>query len=304
MSESEDWRLRNNLDAILALTAFASPEPIQTAIPNVMVIKGDVPQHQLAAVYEPMIGFLIQGEKVVTIGERDIVLKPLSYFVVPTETPATARVFQGENGEPYLSIALRLNYNSLHALLSDLPDTTWKENTSTNVASCPATSEFVDAWTRMLKLLKTPKDIPALAPAYEREILYRVLLGPQGERLRKICQDQHKLHRIRQAILWIRENYPINFDIKEVAIRTGMAVTTFHRKFKEATGLTPIQFQKQLRLLEARKLLVYGDWSVNHAALEVGYESPTQFSREYSRFFGASPARNAAALKRIGQLSL
>jgi AraC-like DNA-binding protein len=288
-----------NLQEIFDLTIHATTEPTQTAIPNVMIIKGEVPEHQLSAVYEPMIGFLIQGGKKISIGEQEIILRPPSYFVIPTELPATGRVSQGKNGEPYLSIALRLNHETLHALLNDLPANHWEDNGIEEFSSCPATPDFIDAWVRMIRLLKSPKDIPALAPAYEREILYRVLLGPQGWRLRKACLEEGKASKIRQAILWIRKNYSKNIDVQKIAIKSGMAITTFHRRFKEITGMSPIQFQKQLRLLEARKLLAFSDSSVADTAFEVGYESPSQFNREYSRLFGLSPAKDALNLKKI-----
>lgn len=291
--------LQDNLHEILKLTSQATTEPTETAIPGIMIIKGEVPDHQLAAVYEPMIGFLVQGGKNISIGDHEIRLRAPSYFVIPTELPASGRVFQGKNGEAYLSVGMRLNHDTLYSLLNDLPKNHWESNDVEEFAACPATPEFVDAWLRMLRLLKTPKDIPALAPAFEREILYRVLLGPQGWRLRKACLEEGKASKIRQATLWIRENFSKTLDVQKIASKSGMAITTFHRRFKEITGLSPIQFQKQLRLLEARKILAFSDSSVADTAFEVGYESPSQFNREYSRFFGASPAKDAQNLKKI-----
>ena len=288
------------LQEIYALTSHATTEPTQTPIPNVTIIKGEVPENQLAAVYEPMVGFLVQGGKNISIGDQVIHLRPPSYFVIPTELPATGRVFQERDGAPYLSVGLRLNHEALRNLLNDLLKKHWPQNNIEAFTACPATPELVDAWLRMLRLLRTPEDIPALAPVYEREILYRVLLGPQGWRLRAACLEEGKASRIRQAILWIRENYFENIDVKKTAMKSGMAVTTFHRRFKELTGLSPIQFQKQLRLLEARKRLVFSDSSVADTAFNVGYESPSQFNREYSRLFGTSPARDGSNLKKVG----
>jgi transcriptional regulator GlxA family with amidase domain len=152
----------------------------------------------------------------------------------------------------------------------------------------------------MLRLLKAPEDIPALGPVYEREILYRVLLGPQGWRLREICSSGGKAAGILHAIQWIRENYGKTIDVKRIAAKAAMGVTTFHRRFKQVTGLSPVQFQKQLRLLQARKLLAFSGHSVSDAAYTVGYESTSQFNREYSRFFGAPPARDASRLRQSG----
>ena len=254
---------------------------------------------QLAAIYEPMIGFIVQGRKTISIGGDVVDLKAPAYFVIPTELPATGRVHQGSNGLPYLSVGLRLNQNALIDLLKDLPHDLCSEKDSRKFSACAATTDFVDPWLRMLRLLKTPEHIPALAPVYEREILYRVLLGPQGWRLRQLCFAGGTAPGIRQAIHWIRENYGKSIDIRRTAAKFAMGVTTFHRRFKQITGLSPIQFQKQLRLLQARKLLAFSGHSVSDAALTVGYESVSQFNREYSRFFGASPARDASRLRQM-----
>ena len=291
--------MRSSLDDIAQLTVNATNQPTATEIPGVLIIKGEVPEHQLAAIYEPMVGFVVQGSKTISIGDQVIQAKAPSYFVIPTETPATARVHQGQNGEPYLSVGLNLNENSLLELFNDSPNQLSEAIVSPTVSACDATAEFVDAWLRMLRLLRTPQYISALAPVYEREILFRVLVGPQGWRLRQLCLVGGKASKIRRAVRKIREKYAAPIDVKRLAAQSGMGVTTFHRQFKQITGLSPIQFQKQLRLLEARKLLVFGDYSVSDAAFKVGYVSPSQFNREYSRLFGASPALDAAKLRQV-----
>lgn len=291
--------LKQSIHEICDLAANATTQPTPTAIPGVVLIKGDVPEHQLSAIYEPMIGFLVQGAKEITIGDQRLKLKAPSYFVIPTELPATGKVQEGPNGEAYLSVGLNINHDILMSLLNDLPQEHQDEVRSQKFSVCPATPEFVDAWLRMLKLLKNPEDISALSPAYEREILYRVLQGPEGWRLRRALLEEGKSSKIRNAILWIRENYAKTLDVKKIATKTGMAVTTFHRRFKEVTGFSPVQFQKQLRLVEARKRLVFSDYSVADTAFEVGYESASQFNREYSRLFGVSPAKDAVKLKKI-----
>lgn len=289
--------MRDALNEIARLADKATTTPTTTELPGVLIIKGEVPEHQLAAIYQPMVGFVVQGRKTISIGDDVIDLKAPAYFVVPTDLPATGRVHQGSNGLPYLSVGLRLNHDALVDLLKDLPRNLWNEKSSAQFSACPATTEFVDSWLRMLRLLKTPEHIPALGPVYEREILYRVLLGPQGWRLREICSSGGKAAGIRHAIQWIRENYGKTIDVKRIAAKAAMGITTFHRRFKQVTGLSPVQFQKQLRLLQARKLLAISGHSVSDAAYTVGYESPSQFNREYSRFFGAPPARDASRLR-------
>ncbi len=282
------------LQEIAELTSFATTQPTPTAIPGVWIIKGDVPQHQLAAIYEPMVGFVVRGEKLVSIGDQLIHLKAPAYFVVPTELPASGRVRQGKDG--YLSVSVRLNPAVLRELLSRLPHAPPAETKAPNFCACPADEEFTGAWVRMLRLLRTPKHIPALAPVYEREILFRVLMGPEGWRLKKIYFEGGRAPGVFRAIERIRENYSRTIDVKKMASNAGMGITTFHRQFKRVTGLSPIQFQKQLRLLEARKLMAFGGHSAAGAAFEVGYESTSQFSREYSRLFGASPGKDAFKL--------
>lgn len=289
--------MQDHLNEIFQLASHAGTQPTQTALPGVLVIKGEVPQHQLAAVYEPMIGFNVQGGKTVSLGDQVISLKAPAYFVIPVETPASGRVHQGPDGAPYLSVALRLNPDSLASLLQDLPPESGESRERVPFCACPATPAFVDAWLRMLRLLKTPEYIPALFPVHEREILFHVLTGPQGWRLRELSLANGNAARIRRAVQWIRRNYAKPIDIPQLADMHGMAVTTFHRQFKQLTGLSPLQFQKQLRLLEARKLLVFGGQSASVAAFEVGYESASQFNREYVRLFGAPPARDALHLR-------
>lgn len=286
------------LNEIIGLMENVGTRPIETGVPGLSMIKGNIPAHQLAALYKPMVGFTVQGTKILLIGERSIALKGPSYYVLPLHVPATASVQPGHDGRPYLSLGLELNQDVLHSLLRDIPENLLP-SAAEHFAACEIDIEHMEAWLRLLRLTKTPGDIPALAPAYEREILYRVLMGPQGWYLRQLGLSESSFSKISQTVKWIRDNYTKSIDIGEIASKKGMALNTFHRQFKRATGLSPIQFQKQLRLLEARNLIAFEGYTVANAAYQVGYQSPSQFNREYSRFFGAPPARDTEALKRI-----
>jgi transcriptional regulator GlxA family with amidase domain len=154
------------------------------------------------------------------------------------------------------------------------------------------TPELLDAWVRMLRLMERPDDIPVLAPAYEREILYRVLQGPQGWLLRDIATPDTALSRIQAAITWIRENFAKPLRVESLAALVAMSASAFHRHFKAVTNMSPLQYQKTVRLMHARQRMITQALSVASAAIEVGYESASQFSREYSRLFGQSPARD------------
>lgn len=284
--------LDNAVQEIICLTMEADTKPGETGIPRVVMIKGDVPNHQLKALYQPTIGFVVQGSKTLAIGGRAYHLDAPSYFLLPMHVPVTGSVRSGGEGRTYLSVGLSLDHGVLQSLLRDIP-TDLLPRTPCEFSGCEADAEFVEAWVRILRLMKTPQDIPALAPVYEREILYRALMGKQGWYLRQLGLTESNVSRIAQTVEWLRKNYAEPIDIEELAGEAGMAVTTFHRQFKHATGLSPIQFQKQLRLLEARNLVAFEGYAVSNAAYEVGYQSPSQFNREYSRFFGESPARDA-----------
>ncbi|TGL45220.1 AraC family transcriptional regulator [Leptospira perdikensis] len=287
------------VNEITELCRSATTEPTKTALPRVLMIQGEVPEHQLAAVYEPLIGLVVQGGKTISIGTQVVHLEGPAYFVIPTEMPATGYVRQATNGRPYVSVAIQLDQKVLLDLLKDTPYTVAVNNHTNEFSACPATQEFLEVWLRLLRLMKTPEHIAVLAPVYEREILYHVLIGPEGWRLRQLFQSHQKGSSIHQSIQWVRQHFAHSFEIEYLANKACMGITTFHRQFKSITGLSPIQFQKQLRLLEARKLLTYSGYSVTDAALDVGYESTSQFNREYTRFFGNSPARDAKKLREL-----
>lgn len=291
--------MKSVLNEIIDLTKKAGSRPLETEVSGLFMIQGDVPAHQLAALYKPMIGFTLQGTKILTVGERNTILKGPSYFVLPLHIPATGSVHPTSDGRPYMSLGLEINQSVLQSLLRDIPEEQLPTAHQEEFSGCEMSDELLDAWLRLLRLTKNPKEIKALAPAYEREILYRVLMGPQGWYLRQLGMRKSNFFQISQAVQWLRNNYMKPFDVKEAAAKSRMAINTFHRQFKRATGLSPVQFQKQLRLIEARNLMAFEGYAVASAAYEVGYQSPSQFNREYARFFGLSPAKDTAKLKRI-----
>jgi AraC-like DNA-binding protein len=209
-------------------------------------------------------------------------------YWIPTDTAQT--------GAPYLAVSLTLDASRLADLLSELPGVGAQTLFEPGFAVAKVTPELLDAWIRMLRLMKNSADIPALAPAYEREILYRVLQGPMGWMLRDIAAPDTALSRVTQAIQRIRRDYTRPLRVDALAASVSMSVSAFHRHFKAVTNLSPLQFQKQIRLLQARKLLITSRLSVTSIAHEVGYESSTQFGREYARKFGQPPGKDAAQI--------
>jgi AraC-like DNA-binding protein len=290
--------MQSAINEIIELTTKAGTRPTESGIPRVVMIKGSVPNHQLKALYQPTIGFVVQGSKTLSIGGRSYRLNAPSYFLLPMHVPVTGKVHPAGEERPYLSVGLTLDHSALQNLLRDIP-AELLPRAAREFSGVEADAEFVDAWVRILRLMKTPRDIAALAPVYEREILYRALIGPQGWYLRQLGLRESNVSRIAQTVERLRKNYAEPIDVGELAGEAGMAVTTFHRQFKNATGLSPVQFQKQLRLLEARNLIAFEGYAVSSAAYEVGYQSASQFNREYARFFGAPPAKDAAVVRQL-----
>ncbi len=288
--------MNNQLNELRALAAHAENRRTETGIPRVAMVQGEVPEHLLAAVYEPMINLILQGSKSMTVGDRTLRYDPATYFVMSIELPAVGKVHPAATGEPYLAVSLTLDPTILATLLADLPKPAERVEQESGFSVAAVTPELMDAWVRMLRLMEREQDITALAPAYEREILYRVLQGPQGWMLREIAAPDTAMARVSLAIQWIRRDFAEPIRVDDLAERAAMSVSAFHRHFKAVTNLSPLQYQKRVRLLQARTLLVASAKSVTTAAFEVGYESPTQFSRDYARVFGLPPARDAARI--------
>lgn len=292
--------MQTALDELRRLASRAENRRTDTGIPRVAMVQGEIPEHALAAVYEPMVNLILQGGKSMTVGARTLHYDPATYFVMSVELPAVGTVHPAATGEPYLAVSLTLDRAVIAGLLGDLSHSgndSKRQPARTEAFNVAAvTGELMDAWLRLLRLMDKPEDIPALAPVYEREILYRVLQGPQGYMLRQIATPDSMLARINSAIQRIRRDYRKPLRIPALAEQVAMSESAFHRHFKNATALSPLQYQKQLRLLQARQLLTAHGKSVTAAALDVGYESPTQFSREYTRTFGRSPLQDAARI--------
>ncbi|SFB83433.1 AraC family transcriptional regulator [Massilia yuzhufengensis] len=234
------------------------------------------------------------------VGTHTLHYDPATYFLMSVDLPAVGAVHPSADGRPYLAVSLTLKPHIISDLLGDLPNFQAgaggpARDDSFSVAAM--TPELMDAWVRMLSLTERPGDIGALAPAYEREILYRLLQGPHGQMLRDIATPDTALARLNNAIQCIRRDFAQPLRVKALAEMAAMSPSAFQRRFKSVTAFSPLQYQKQIRLLHARTMLATGRASVTAAALEVGYESATQFSREYARAFGLPPARDAARIQ-------
>ena len=288
----------SSLAELRALAARARNRRTETGIPRVAMVRGKVAEHELSAVYEPMVNLILDGSKTMTIGERTLRYDPATYFVMSVDLPALGEVHAAGPGRPYLAVSLTVNRGLVAELLETLPART---GSGEGFAVAPVTPALLDAWCRLLRLMNEPPEIPALAPLYEREILFRVLQGPEGHVLRDIALPDSASSGIREAIHWIRAHATQPLPIRELARRAAMSESAFHKHFKRVTSMSPLQFQKRLRLLQARQLLIRDLATATSVAFDVGYESPSQFNREYARFFGKPPAKDARDVReRLG----
>ncbi|NNU63826.1 AraC family transcriptional regulator [Rhizobium sp. WYCCWR 11152] len=289
--------MEKQLHELRTLASSAENRRTETGIPRVAMVQGEIPEHRLSAVYEPMINLILTGSKTMTVGERTFAYDPATYFVMSVDLPAMGSVHPSATGDPYLAVSLTLHPPTVAALLSDLPVQVCSTLFGSGFSVAPVNEEFLDAWVRMLRLMDRPDEIAVLAPAYEREILFRVLQGPLGWMLRDIAAPDAALSRIGVAIQWIRENFAKPLRVESLAEMAALSVSAFHRHFKAVTALSPIQYQKQVRLLHARTLLMAGEGTATSVAFGVGYESPNQFSREYARQFGLPPSKDEVRLR-------
>lgn len=293
--------MEEQLQKLRELASRAENRRTETGVPRVAMVQGEIPEHQLAAVYEPMVNLILTGSKTMTVGDRTFRYDPATYFVMSVDLPAVGAVHPSETGEPYLAISLTLQPTIVANLLADLPKPAGGELYSPGFSVAPVMPALLDAWVRILQLMKRPDEIAALAPAYEREVLFRVLQGPLGWMLRDIATPDTALSRVGVAIQWIRENFAKPLRVEALAEMAALSVSTFHRHFKAVTALSPLQYQKHVRLLHARSMLIAGEGNATSIAFGVGYESSTQFSREYARQFGLPPSRDAARVRQAAE---
>lgn len=199
--------MNNRLVELRALASGAGNRRTETGIPRVAMVQGKVPEHELAAVYDPMVNLILQGRKAMTIGDRTLEYDPASYFVMSVNLPAVGSIHAAETGEPYLAVSLTIDPSVVADVLASARPMTAPPVANRAFSVASVTPELLDAFVRMLRLMHAPSDIPVLAPGYEREILYRVLQGPHGGMLRDIAMPDTALSRMRQAIQWIRANF-------------------------------------------------------------------------------------------------
>jgi len=249
-------------------------------------------------VCEPILAIVVQGKKEALLGEETYRYGAAQYLVVSVDLPLNGFVVEATPDQPYFGFKLSLDSLVLCDIVAQTKLSTHKkENSVRGLFVSDASPKLLDCAIRLTQLLDTPEDIPTLAPLIIREIYYRLLIGEQGEAIRQIATFDSNMQRIANALKLIKTNFTKPIRVEELAQLTNMSASSFHHHFKSVTSMSPLQYQKQLRLLEARRLMLTDNFDAANAAYQVGYESPSQFSREYSRMFGAPPIRDIQRLR-------
>ncbi|GGK21087.1 AraC family transcriptional regulator [Streptomyces camponoticapitis] len=288
-----------SLDELRALMDRHARPDLTTAIDGVRICKVDHAAGPESSMSGTVLAVIAQGGKRLASGDRFHDYRAGQYLVASVDVPATGHVMDTGSDSPTLGFGMTLEPAVIADLLlqagpGDLPRS--PSSARPGIAVSDAPGELIDAVVRLLRLLDRPRDRKVLTPLYQREILWQLMTGEQGDAVRQLGVADSSLTHVRRAVQWIRDNYTQPFRVEEVARLSGMSVSAFHRNFQAVTAMSPIQFQKNIRLQSARLLLANHPNDVTGVGLRVGYESLSQFSREYRRQFGAPPSVDAARL--------
>jgi AraC-like DNA-binding protein len=269
-----------------------------TAIEQLDFARSDTVSTAPHSVYEPILAIVVQGQKKAFLGEEMYQYGAMQYLVVSVDLPLSGFVTEATPDKPYLGLKLNLDLMQLCEMVAQMGSSSAKpENSIRGISVSNVDPALMECALRLVKLLDTPQHISMLAPLMIRELYYHLLVGEQGEAVRQIATSGSNMQRIALAIQQIKSNFTQPMRIEDLAIQIGMSTSSFHQHFKQVTSMSPLQYQKQLRLLEARRLMLAEDFDATSTAYQVGYESPSQFSREYSRLFGAPPIRDIERLR-------
>ncbi|WP_406819826.1 AraC family transcriptional regulator N-terminal domain-containing protein [Pseudomonas sp. KnCO4] len=274
------------------------PHGPASAIDDLYLVRYTENVRSVPTLAQPALCILAQGSKSLFLGDEQYAYDPLHYMVVSVTLPLSGVRLDASPEHPSLGLRLDLDPAEISQLIAESGPMLVPNRPSGRGLYVERTdAALLDALLRLIRLLDTPRDIAMLAPLFRREILYRLLRGPQGYRLYEIALANSQTHRVCQAITWLNQNYQLPLRIEDLARVVNLSTSTLHHRFKAVTSMSPLQYQKQLRLQEARRLMLNDGLEAAVAAYRVGYESPSQFSREYSRLYGAPPIRDVARLR-------
>jgi AraC-like DNA-binding protein len=302
-SSDEDLQLIELRKDLARRIAAHAPDPGSkaTAIPGLTLYRRIEPSPCQPVTYEPSLGVFAQGRKRVTLGGITYLCDQSTFILSSVDVPVVSQIVEASKEVPFLSFVLKLDMAIVRGILSHEEfDRRGGVPQSRAIAVGTTTVDLLRPCLRLMDLLDAPKDIHFLSELIQREIVYRLLRGPQGERLRAIATTGDQSHRTAKAIAWLRANFAKPLRVEELAGLANMGVSTLHHHFRALTAMSPVQFQKRLRLQAARERMLIEGFDAATAAFEVGYESASQFNREYKRFFGHPPMRDVKALRTSG----
>jgi AraC-like DNA-binding protein len=292
--------LRAELARKIALY-MGSAENRATEIHGLALHRRTAPTAPCSATYEPGVTVIAQGRKRVDLGRTTFIYGESRYLLTSVDLPIVSQIVEASEEAPCLAMSLKLEMPVVRELLNhEGIQVAEAPSDSPAMATGETTVEFLSACCRLIDLLDTPDDIPFLGALIQREIIYRMLRGPEGARLRAIATHGDQSNRTAKAIAWIMANYAKPLRVEDLAQVAGVGVSTLHHHFRALTAMSPVQYQKQLRLQAARGRMLIDGLDAASAAFEVGYESASQFNREYSRFFGQPPMRDIRTLRAPG----
>lgn len=270
-----------------------------SAVPGLHLYRRHAPVFGACQVYEPALAVVAQGAKSVEVGGQTIAFDEASWLLTPLHVPAMSRILRASHERPYLACAIMLDLQAARELIAEFeaPPPTDESVKGLAVTTGPMSAPLLDAMLRIVRLAETPQHIPIMGKLLQREILYRLLTSAYAGAMRQIVTAGSQTQRVARAVEWLRVHYREPLRVEELAARAHMGVSTLHHHFRELTGSSPLQFQKQLRLFEARRLMLMDGMDSASAAFATGYESATQFSREYRRQFGQPPRRDVVGLQ-------
>jgi len=296
-SRDPAYELRAALARRIALF-MGSAESRATEIPGLTLHRRTAPTAPCPATYEPSVTVIAQGRKRVELGPNIFIYDASRFLLTSVDLPVISRVIEASEQTPCLVLSLKLELPVVRELLSrEEIQVAEAPSDSPAMATGATTVEFLSACCRLVDLLQSPQDIPFLSRQIQREIIYRILRSAEGSRLRAIATQGEQSHRTAKAIAWIKTNYAKPLRVEDLAEIAGVGVSTLHHHFRVLTAMSPLQYQKQLRLQAARARMLMDGLDAASAAFEVGYESASQFNREYSRFFGQPPMRDIRTLR-------
>jgi len=273
-------------------------EIYETSVPGLTLFRHEAPTEPKSGLYEPSVCVITQGAKRVLLAGDDFVYNARHYLITSLHLPTVVQIIEASAEKPCLGLVLKLDLGEISQMMveGNLPAPR-TQPTSRGMAVGEMTPSLLGAFQRLVTLLDEGEHLPVLAPLYRREITYRLLVGDQGVRLRQIASAGSATRQVAGAIEWLKRNFTQPLRVDDLAAKAGMSRSTFHHHFRRMTGMSPLQYQKQLRLIEAKRLMLTDHLDAAGAAFRVGYESPSQFSREYKRLFGAPPSRDVAGLR-------